>query len=133
MSTTHDLPTSLNALHTLRVLDLSNNQLFGELPHLKNLANLQVLNLENNTFGPHFPSLPTKLVSLVLRNNSFKLSVPFNLSSFYLLQRLDLSLNGFVGPFPPSLLSLPSINYLDISSNKFTNKIHKGACHESGE
>ncbi|KAH1159906.1 hypothetical protein GYH30_031599 [Glycine max] len=94
MSTTHDLPTSLNALHTLRVLDLSNNQLSGELPRLKNLANLQVLNLENNTFGPHFPSLPTKLVSLVLRNNSFRLSVPSNLSSFYLLQRLDLSLNS---------------------------------------
>ncbi|KAG4947093.1 hypothetical protein JHK87_043100 [Glycine soja] len=117
------LPTSLNALHTLRVLDLSNNQLSGELPHLKNLPNLQVLNLENNTFGPHFPSLPTKLVSLVLRNNSFRLSVPSNLSSFYLLQRLDLSLNGFVGPFPPSLLSLPSINYLDISSNKFTGML----------
>ncbi|KAG5001002.1 putative inactive leucine-rich repeat receptor-like protein kinase [Glycine soja] len=117
------LPTSLNALHTLRVLDLSNNQLSGELPHLKNLANLQVLNLENNTFGPHFPSLPTKLVSLVLRNNSFRLSVPSNLSSFYLLQRLDLSLNGFVGPFPPSLLLMPSINYLDVSSNKFTGML----------
>jgi len=117
------LPTSLDALQTLRVLDLSNNQLSGEVPHLKNLANLQVLNLENNTFGPHFPSLSTKLVSLVLRNNSFRLSVPSGLNSFYLLQRLDLSLNGFVGPFPPSLLSLPSINYLDISSNKFTGML----------
>lgn len=117
------LPTSLDALHTLRVLDLSNNQLSGELPHLKNLANLQVLNLENNTFGPHFPSLPTKLVSLVLRNNSFRGGVPSDLSSFYLLQRIDLSLNGFVGPFPPSFLSLPSINYLDVSSNKFTGML----------
>ncbi|XP_047168867.1 probable inactive leucine-rich repeat receptor-like protein kinase At3g03770 [Vigna umbellata] len=117
------LPTSLDGLQTLRVLDLSSNQLSGEVPHLKNLANLQVLNLENNTFGPHFPSLPTKLVSLVLRNNSFRLSVPSGLNSLYLLQRLDLSLNGFVGPFPPSLLSLPSINYLDISSNKFTGML----------
>ncbi|XP_061342561.1 probable inactive leucine-rich repeat receptor-like protein kinase At3g03770 [Gastrolobium bilobum] len=117
------LPTSVNALHTLRVLDLSNNQLSGELPHLGNLANLQVLHLENNTFGPHFPSLPTKLVSLVLSNNSFMLGVPSDLSSFYQLQKLDLSLNGFVGPFPPSLLSLPSINYLDISSNKFTGML----------
>nr|KYP51615.1 putative LRR receptor-like serine/threonine-protein kinase At1g14390 family [Cajanus cajan] len=117
------IPTSLDALHTLRVLDLSNNQLSGELPHFKNLANLQVLNLENNTFGPRFPSLPTKLVSLVLRNNSFRLGVPSHLSSFYLLQKLDLSLNGFVGPFPPSLLSLPSINYLDVSSNKFTGML----------
>ncbi|KAK7313726.1 hypothetical protein VNO77_38921 [Canavalia gladiata] len=117
------LPTSVNGLHTLRVLDLSNNQLSGELPHLHNLENLQVLHLENNTFGPHFPSLPTKLVSLVLRNNSFRLNIPSDLSSFYQLQRLDLSLNGFVGPFPSSLLSLPSINYLDISSNKFTGML----------
>ncbi|KAK7317416.1 hypothetical protein RJT34_01625 [Clitoria ternatea] len=115
-----NLPPSVNALHTLRVLDLSNNQLYGELPHLKNLANLQVLHLENNTFGPHFPSLPTKLVSLVLRNNSFRLGLPPGISSFYQLQKLDLSFNDFVGPFPPSLLSLPSISYLDISSNKFT-------------
>ncbi|KAK7283960.1 hypothetical protein RIF29_13710 [Crotalaria pallida] len=117
---TGSVPTSVNALQTLRVLDLSSNQLSGELPHLHNLANLQVLHLENNTLGPHFPSLPTKLVSLVLRNNSFRLGVPSNLSSFYQLQKLDLSLNGFVGPFLPSLLSLPSISYLDISSNKFT-------------
>ncbi|XP_027356809.1 probable inactive leucine-rich repeat receptor-like protein kinase At3g03770 [Abrus precatorius] len=126
-----NLPTSVNALHTLRVLDLSNNQLSGELPHLHHLENLQVLHLENNTFGPHFPSLPTKLVSLVLRNNSFRLGVPSDLSSFYQLQKLDLSLNGFVGPFSPSLLSLPSINYLDISSNKFTGMLYNNlSCND---
>ncbi|CAK8561248.1 unnamed protein product [Lathyrus sativus] len=122
---TGNLPNSVNNLVTLRVLDLSNNQLFGELPHLHNLVNLQVLHLENNTLGPHFPSLPTKLVSLVLRNNSFRLGVPSNITSFYQLQKLDLSLNGFVGPFSPSLLSLPSINYLDVSSNKFTGMLFK--------
>ncbi|XP_019449360.1 PREDICTED: probable inactive leucine-rich repeat receptor-like protein kinase At3g03770 isoform X1 [Lupinus angustifolius] len=117
-----NVPTSVNGLQTLRVLDLSSNQLLG-VPNLHNLANLQVLQLANNTFGPHFPSLPTKLVSIVLRNNSFRLGIPSNLSSFYQLQKLDLSLNGFVGPFLPSLLSLPSINYLDISSNKLTGML----------
>lgn len=126
-----NLPNSLNNLITLRVLDLSNNQLNGELPNLHNLVNLQVLNFENNTLGPHFPSLNTKLVSLVLRNNSFKLGIPSNISSFYQLQKLDLSLNGFVAPFPPSLLSLPSINYLDVSSNKFTGMLFKNfSCND---
>lgn len=125
------LPNSVNDLVTLRVLDLSNNQLFGELPHFHNLVNLQVLHLENNTLGPHFPSLPRKIVSLVLRNNSFRLGIPSNISSLYQLQKLDLSLNGFVGPFPPSLLSLPSINYLDVSSNKFTGMLFKNfSCND---
>lgn len=120
---TGSVPTSLNDLQTLRVLDLSNNQLHGDLPQLRNLKNLQVLHLENNTFGPHFPSLPTKLVSLVLRNNTFRFNIPSNLSSYYQLQKLDLSLNEFVGPFLPSLLSLPSIKYLDVSANKFTGML----------
>ncbi|KAK4256482.1 hypothetical protein QN277_009335 [Acacia crassicarpa] len=117
------VPTSVINLQTLRILDLSNNLLYGELPGLGNLKNLQVLNLENNTLGPHFPSLPAKLVSLVLRNNSFRFGIPSNLSSYYQLQKLDLSINGFVGPLLPSLLSLPSIKYLDVSANKFSGML----------
>ncbi|XP_075646494.1 putative inactive leucine-rich repeat receptor-like protein kinase At3g03770 isoform X3 [Castanea sativa] len=63
------LPTSLTTLQALRVLAISNNNLTGEVPDLSNLTNLQVLDLEDNSLGLHFPTLPTKLVSLVLRNN----------------------------------------------------------------
>lgn len=85
----------MNLLIALRLLDKSNNQLFGELLHLYNLVNLQVLHLENNTLGPYFPSLPIKLLSLVLRNNSFRLGVPFNMTYLYQFQKLNISLNGF--------------------------------------
>ncbi|EXB97691.1 putative inactive leucine-rich repeat receptor-like protein kinase [Morus notabilis] len=114
------VPNSLGDLKNLRVLTLSENYLSGEVPDLSKLRNLQVLDLEDNSFGPHFPSLPRKLVTLVLRNNKFRLGIPRKLGSFYLLQKLDISLNGFVGPFYPLLLSLPSIRYLEISGNKFT-------------
>ncbi|KAK7824153.1 putative inactive leucine-rich repeat receptor-like protein kinase [Quercus suber] len=117
------LPISLTTLQALRVLALSNNNLAGEVPDLSNLTNLQVLDLEDNSFGLHFPTLPTKLVSLVLRNNRFRFSIPAELGSYYQLQKLDISLNAFVGPFLPSLLSLPSITYLDISGNKFTGML----------
>ncbi|KAI4323697.1 hypothetical protein L6164_023282 [Bauhinia variegata] len=117
------LPTSVNALKTLRILALSKNLFSGELPDLGNLTNLQVLDLENNKFGPHFPSLHNRLISLVLRNNSFGFGIPSGLKTYYQLQKLDLSLNRFVGPFLPSLFSLPSINYLDISENKFTGML----------
>ncbi|XP_059448692.1 probable inactive leucine-rich repeat receptor-like protein kinase At3g03770 isoform X2 [Corylus avellana] len=117
------LPNSLTVLQNLRVLALSNNNFSGEVPDLSNLTNLQVLDLEDNYFGPHFPALPTKLVSLVLRKNKFGFGIPAELGHCYQLQKLDISLNEFVGPFLPSLLSLPSINYIDISKNKFTGML----------
>ncbi|KAK9912212.1 hypothetical protein M0R45_036083 [Rubus argutus] len=121
------LPYSLVSLQTLRVVSLSHNYLSGEVPDLTDLTNLQVLDLEDNFLGPHFPSLPTKLVTLVLRKNKFRLGIQTTLgsSSWFQLQKFDISLNGFVGPFMPSLFLLPSINYLDIAGNKFTGVLFK--------
>ncbi|KAM1175847.1 hypothetical protein ACFX13_028872 [Malus domestica] len=121
------LPRSLASLHTLRVLSLSHNFLAGEVPDLKSLTNLQLLDLEANYFGPRFPSLRSKnkLVTLVLRNNKFRLGIQTGFRGGFQLQRLDISLNQFVGPFSPSWLSLPSINYLDIAGNKFTGVLSK--------
>ncbi|KAI3445244.1 hypothetical protein Pfo_001909 [Paulownia fortunei] len=116
-------PSALSTMITLRTLVLSANNLSGQVPGLHSLTNLQDLDLENNNLGPQFPSLPTKLVSLVLRKNKFHSAVSDELSSCYQLQKLDISLNELVGLFPPSLLSLPSLTYLDIGGNKFTGKL----------
>ncbi|XVE68520.1 hypothetical protein DITRI_Ditri09bG0074700 [Diplodiscus trichospermus] len=117
------LPSSIASLENLRVLVIANNHLFGEVTDLQNMTNLQVLDLENNHFGPHFPALHNELVTLVLRNNSFQFGIPVELGSYYQLQKLDISLNGFVGPFLPSLFALPSINYIDVSGNKLTGRL----------
>ncbi|KAJ4824071.1 hypothetical protein Tsubulata_029870 [Turnera subulata] len=117
------LPNSMERLENLRVLSVSKNHLSGQVPSFSNLTNLQVLELEDNRFGPYFPSLHHKLVSIVLRNNSFQFGIPPELANFHQLQKLDLSLNGFVGPFSPSLLSLPSMKYLDVSQNKLTGML----------
>ena len=117
------LPDSLSSLRNLRILDLSKNNLSGQVPDLRNLTNLQVLDVQDNFLGPHFPSLHSKLVALVLRNNRFHSGIPVELSSYYQLQKLDISFNGFVGPFLPSLLSLPSITYLDVAENRFTGML----------
>ncbi|KAG2672521.1 hypothetical protein I3760_13G045500 [Carya illinoinensis] len=125
------MPNSVTTLQALRVLALSRNNLSGEVPDLSSLTNLQVLDLEDNSFGPHFPTLAPKLVSLVLRKNRFRFGIPAELGSYYQLQKLDLSLNEFVGPFLPSLLSLPSINYLDLSENKFTGMLFQNmSCND---
>ncbi|KAJ8506617.1 hypothetical protein OPV22_007503 [Ensete ventricosum] len=117
------LPQSISGLQSLRVLVLSSNSLSADLPDLSGLTNLQVLDLENNYFGPQFPRLQRKVVTVVLRKNRFGGGLPADLSSYYLLQRLDVSSNKFVGPFLPSLLSLPSIRYLNIAGNRFTGML----------
>ncbi|KAK9125550.1 hypothetical protein Scep_014396 [Stephania cephalantha] len=128
---TGSLPESLRTMKNLRILVLSKNQLSGEIPDLSSLTNLQVLDLECNSFGPQFPSLGSKLVNIVLRKNKFSSAVPSELNSYYELQRLDISFNKFVGPFPMSVLSLPSIAYLNIASNRFTGMFFPNtSCNE---
>lgn len=122
-SLTGSLPSSLSGLKAVRAVIVSSNLLSGEVPNLQNLTNLQVVDLEDNKFGPRLPTLPIKLVSLVLRRNNFSVIDSQKFMSCYLLQKLDVSWNSFVGPFSPSLFSLPSLNYLDISGNKFTGKL----------
>lgn len=117
------LPDSFSDLENLRVLALSNNHFYGELPDFSGLTYLQVLDLENNAFGPQFPKVGRKLVTLILSKNKFRSAVPAEVSSYYQLQRLDLSSNRFVGPFPQALLSSPSIIYLNIADNKLTGKL----------
>lgn len=126
------LPTSLSKLSGLRVLALSNNHFSGEVPDLRGLRNLEVLDMENNSLGSEYPHLGNKLVTLVLRNNKFRSSIPDEISSYYQLQKLDISSNKFMGPFPMSLLSLPSINYLNIAGNKFNGMLSSNmSCNDA--
>ncbi|KAK9735091.1 hypothetical protein RND81_04G183200 [Saponaria officinalis] len=113
------LPKSLTRLQNLRILQLSMNNFTGDVPDFSNLTNLQAVDLGHNSLGPRFPILHNKVVVLVLRKNRFKFGMMDNLTAFYQLQKLDISANEYVGPFLPSLFSLPLINYLNIAGNKF--------------
>lgn len=115
-----ELPESLANLEGLRVLAFSGNNLSGGLPDLTGLTNLQVLDVGDNHLGPDFPKLGKKVATVVLRNNTFTGGLPADVTSYHLLQKLDISHNRFVGPFLPALLSLPSIRHLDIAGNRFT-------------
>lgn len=117
------LPNSFSDFDNLRILSLSHNHFYGEVPDFSSLTYLQVLDLEDNTFGPQFPKLGNKLVTLVLSKNRFRSAIPSEVSSYYQLETIDLSLNRFIGPFPTSLLSLPSMSYLNMAENKLTGKL----------
>lgn len=117
------LPNSFSDFDNLRILSLSHNHFYGEVPDFSSLTYLQVLDLEDNAFGPQFPKLGNKLVTLVLSKNRFRSAIPSEVSSYYQLETIDLSLNRFIGPFPTSLLSLTSMSYLNIAENKLTGKL----------
>ena len=92
-------------LYTL--LDLSMNQLFGEIPaSLGTLKALKTLNIShNNIFG----KVPTSLGDLV------------NIES------LDLSHNKLWGSIPQSLAKLQQLAVLDVSNNNLTGEIPRGS------
>uniref|UniRef100_A0ACD5X868 Uncharacterized protein n=1 Tax=Avena sativa TaxID=4498 RepID=A0ACD5X868_AVESA len=127
------VPDSLGTAPSLRSLVLASNNLSGNLPDMRGLASLQTLDVAGNSLGPAFPRLPRKVASVVLSRNRFGGGLPAaDLTSFYLLERLDVSRNSFVGPFPPALLSLPSLRYLSIAGNRFTGTLSdKAPCGDN--
>lgn len=122
------LPESVKQMPSLRSLVLASNNFSGNLPDLSGLKNLQVIDMADNALGPVFPKLGRKVASVVLAGNKFSDGLPADqLASCYLLERLDVSGNRFVGPFPQALLSLPSIEYLSIAGNRFTGRLSSNA------
>lgn len=117
-----EIPSSVSKIKNLTVVDLSHNMLNGSVD-LKELKNLEVLDLGSNYLGPNYPSLSYNLVSITLKNNSFRIQIPSDLVKFVHLERLDLSLNKLVGPIPTSLFSLSSIQYLNLANNQFSGAL----------
>jgi hypothetical protein len=141
------LPSKIDRLNSLRVLNLSSNYIYGELPreistmtslqnlvlsinyingtvpNLKPLTGLTELDLSFNRLGPDFPSLSSSIVKLVLKNNSLT-KIPENLAnSLSMVEEVDLSYNKLSGWVPSSLFSLPTIQYLDLSHNKLSGQL----------
>ncbi|KOM28051.1 hypothetical protein LR48_Vigan492s001500 [Vigna angularis] len=93
-------------LSLLKSIDLSNNQLSGEIP--KEIEGL---------FG---------LVSLNLSRNQLKGKIPSNVGELTSLEFLDLSRNQLVGSIPSSLALIDRLTMLDLSHNYLSGKIPTG-------
>ncbi|KAF7813011.1 receptor-like protein EIX1 [Senna tora] len=90
----------------LKGIDLSNNQLVGEIP-----AELGTL---------------VELVSLNLSRNNLIGKIPSEIGQLRLLEFLDLSRNHFFGPIPSSLAQIDRLTMLDLSHNNLSGKIPIG-------
>jgi len=113
----------LSTFGRLKVLDLSNNQLSGDLPGFNYVYDLEVLRLANNAFTGFVPSGLLKGDSLVLSEldlSANNLTGHINMITSTTLQVLNLSSNALFGDLP---LLAGSCTVLDLSNNKFRGNL----------
>jgi len=114
----------LSGLDRLREVDVSDNQLRGTyLPqHLMEHPNLRVLDLADNDLSGNLPILMQQnnvLEFLSLRHNSFSGAIPDSFANFSNLNHLDLHGNGLTGNLPNSMDSMTKLTYLFLGANNF--------------
>ncbi|KAI9091595.1 hypothetical protein K1719_028038 [Acacia pycnantha] len=128
-----DIGKAISNLCRLRVLDLSSNNLSGQLidwiPQLYCAQHsIEKLDLSHNPFrsGP-FPDFSnfSYLDLLVLKNTSLNGPIPQSLGHFLHLSEFDISHNNLSGPIPQSLGHLLHLSELDISHNNLSGSFPK--------
>ncbi|KAI5419938.1 probable LRR receptor-like serine/threonine-protein kinase At1g14390 [Lathyrus oleraceus] len=118
-----EIPDSISSMRNLKSVVFADNLLSGNIPDLTSLSSLEEVNFDGNKLGPEFPSIGNNIVKIILRKNSIRSQIPLDLSNFEKLQILDVSLNNLIGRIPNSIFSLPSLHYLNLSSNKFSGNL----------
>ncbi|KAL1213096.1 Protein STRUBBELIG-RECEPTOR FAMILY 6 [Cardamine amara subsp. amara] len=116
---------TLDKLTSLTELDLSSNNLGGDLPY-QLPPNLQRLNLANNQFtgaAQYSISQMAPLKYLNLGHNQFKGQIAIDFTKFTSLTTLDLSFNSFTNSLPGTFTSLTSLKSLFLQNNQFSGTI----------
>ena len=108
-------------------LDLSNNNLTGEIPsEIGNLTRLQRLDLSANNLTGAIPSEMANLTSLetlVLLGNSLSGEIPSEIGNLTRLQRLLLTSNSLSGEIPSAIGNLTRLEDLWLHGNSLSGEI----------
>ncbi|KAL2644857.1 hypothetical protein R1flu_012444 [Riccia fluitans] len=120
-------PGTLSNLTELKSLDLSRNNLTGDLQGIDNLSQLVFLNLSwNELNGPVLQNVAklTMLNTVDLSHNKFSGNISDVFRDLVKLKFLDLSSNSFDGTIPVASICKPqSLKTVNLSSNSFTGNI----------
>ncbi|KAK7364430.1 hypothetical protein VNO80_13084 [Phaseolus coccineus] len=124
------------ATANISILDLSNNQITGQLPDCwEHLSSLQFLDLSNNNWSEKIPQSMGGLVNLgalLLRNKSLTGELPLTLKNHIHLETLDLSENLIRGLIPSWIGdSLQQLKMLSLRSNRFFGSVPVHLCQLS--
>ncbi|KAM4121116.1 hypothetical protein ACJW30_03G183900 [Castanea mollissima] len=125
---TGSFPPMICKVHALKVLDVSNNQLTGQIPQcLLNLSNsLEVLDMKNNHLQGNLPETFKNgccLVTLDLNHNQIHGKIPRSLVKCRMLEVLNLGNNRLNDTFPFWLESLSELKILVLRANGFYGPI----------
>lgn len=121
------IPSSLDNLVKLKVLDFACNYLVGTIPNsISNLNELQVLDLVYNRLTGSIPETLYKLSKikiLYLGINKLTGTIPNSLGNLNYLELLDIYSNSLVGNIPNSIYNLTQLKFLDFSFNELSGSI----------
>jgi len=116
----------LSNLMSLRILDMSNNNIQNSIPY-QLPPNLTTLNLANNNLGEGLPYSLNSMVSLNYLNvsrNSLTQAIGDIFANLGGLATLDLSFNSFNGNLPGSISSLLNLSTLHVQNNQLTGSLN---------
>ncbi|GMH28675.1 hypothetical protein Nepgr_030518 [Nepenthes gracilis] len=118
-----EFPDFLRTQEDLRVLDLSNNKIYGDIPKwAKDIGkdSLSYLNLSSNFLTGSLDLQWMNLLYIDIHCNKFEGPAPVPPPS---AQVLLASNNSFVGEIPSAICTLASLKILDLSYNSLSGEI----------
>ena len=124
------LPADLGSLTSLNALNLSENQLRGQIPDVRGLTILTSLNLGDNQLSGTIPDWLGSLIALQdlsLRDNRFTGPIPEELGDLVALQNLYLDDNQLSGAIPGWLSDLDQLLNLYLNGNQLSGCVPDGS------
>ncbi|KAL3733318.1 hypothetical protein ACJRO7_022791 [Eucalyptus globulus] len=108
--------------HTLKRLDLSNNHLEGGI-HQLHWKRLSYIDLQNNSFQGPLPIPSPSTRYFYAMNNNFTGEIPSSICQLSSLLELNLSSNNLLGAVPPCFGNMSKLLILDLSNNSLLGNI----------
>lgn len=114
-------------LSQINYLNLSHNHIYGEIPNLTEVSQLESLDLSSNNLSSHLPLVSFNVYALDLSNNSFSGSISHflcdGINQLKGMRILKLGENHFSGEIPDCWMNWQDLLVLNLGNNNFTGNI----------
>lgn len=128
------IPSNMWSLTDLVTLDLSRNLFTGNLPHqgIRDMMSIHYMDLSSNQLTGNISEEfgIDSLAFLSLARNKLQGEIPKSVGKMVNMEWLDLSDNNLSGEIPEALESLQFLTYLNVSHNRLKGRIPSGGSFE---